>query len=440
MNNYEFLDLFLEEYDVYIWGLILSIVVYVMLFRHYVNSLFDPLLVSVIFSCFGTAVVFFLQFTGVMPVYTFLHYVLTQCAFFVGLWCFRASEVKSLISPRRTPKNFRQIKTCHVFFSIVSIICHLLTYTLRGIPLFMPSRLEAYIGGTGLGIISRFIDVSLLTSILCYYYLIANSKQTKVGLLHHLLFLTAIIFLILSGSKAAFLNVVFCLFCLFRFYPSLKESTKNVFPFSILRRKILLMVIGCLTAIFIISVQKYETPLNPLEELGLRFISSGDVYYMSYPNETYKLIDGSHGLEALFQDFLGFARIYSWDKLPLAIGLELIRYHHQGDVLWGPNARHNVFGLIYYGFWGGVLFSFLLGIVVSFFRNKMLTLAGNNIFHYLLYSLFYIKITIMETDPMLGFTYLNNVVFIFPVLFGLFLIFYQAIYPPDTTSVVRQNI
>jgi hypothetical protein len=383
------------------------------------------LFIALAFSAFGTAIVFFLFYTQSINFYHFSSYILTQAAFFVGVFAFRSSEQKALQTPRYVPQNFYQLNVCFFFFFLVTFVCQLIAYKMRGIPLFLPSRLEAYIGGSGVGILSRVTDISLLCTLLCYYFLLANREQTRITGLHHLCFLVLITFLILSGSKSAFLNLVFCLFCLLRFYPSLRETTKNVFPFSLLRHKLLLFTVGAVFALIIIAVEKNETPLNPLQELGLRFISSGDIYYMAYPNNVYKLIDNSHGFRALFMDFLGFSRIYPWNELPQAIGLDLIKYHHTGDIIWGPNARHNVFGLIYFGYGGSVLFSLIIGTMVGFFRNKLLSLSGCNFFFFLLYSLFYIKIAFMETDPMLCFTYLNNVVFVFSFLFMLFLVIYD---------------
>ena len=291
----------------------------------------------------------------------------------------------------------------------------------------MPSRLEAFVGGTGIGILSRLMDVSTLCAILSYYLLLSNPSVFKVRILHHLLFISLIVFLVLSGSKAAFLNLVFCLFCLERFYPGLRAKLKSIPPFSILKNKVVVGLVGLTLALAIVALQKAETPLNPYMELAYRFMLSGDVYYLSYPNNVYKLIENEHGFLALFQDFLGLFRIYAWDELPQAIGLDLTRYHHSGDLMWGPNARHNVFGLVYYGFVGSIIFSFSLGAVVSFVREKVLIMPFNNVFFYLFFSLLYIKITFVETDPMLALSYLSNVFLIFPMLLLIFLVLYDQL-------------
>src|SRR5690606_7714883 len=99
----------------------------------------------------------------------FVNFVLTQVVYFWGVFRFKSVESETL--PRTIPQNFVQINLCYYFFCFITIFCHLLTYKLRGIPLFMDSRLEAFIGGTGIGIFSRIMDVSILCSILCYFFI-----------------------------------------------------------------------------------------------------------------------------------------------------------------------------------------------------------------------------------------------------------------------------
>lgn len=51
------------------------------------------------------------------------------------------------------------------------------------------------------------------------------------------------------------------------------------------------------------------------------------------------------------------------------LGFQLFQYHYDVDIMTGPNSRHNVFGLFYFGFLGSIIFSFLVGYLSSFFRN-----------------------------------------------------------------------
>ena len=166
-----------------------------------------------------------------------------------------------------------------------------------------------------------------------------------------------------------------------------------------------------------------ENKLNPLVSLFIRFIHSGDVYWYAYPNNVYLNIKSNAWFSALFTDFLGLFRIVGWNNLPEAIGITFKDIHHPSDIPSGPNARHNVFGLIYYGFFGGILFSFLLGVIISFVRNKLPFILKDTMLNGFIFTFLMIKISGLDTDPMLTFTYLNNLLFIFPIIFFGFLFF-----------------
>jgi hypothetical protein len=196
-----------------------------------------------------------------------------------------------------------------------------------------------------------------------------------------------------------------------------------------------IVVISLLLVTFIISIQskekneEFEEAINPAVEMISRFVYSGDIYWYAYPDNIYKIIPPNRPLEALFGDFLGLFRLYDWDELPSAIGLTLKRYHHPSDVISGSNARHNVFGLIYFGFYGSILFSFLIGVSISFVRNRLAgiinyTFVGGGIFTYLI-----LKTSGFDTDPTLTLSYLNNLLVIFPVLFIGYLLIVEFLKP-----------
>ena len=109
-------------------------------------------------------------------------------------------------------------------------------------------------------------------------------------------------------------------------------------------------------------------------------------------------------------------RIYRWEDLPPAIGITLKTMHHPSKVPEGPNARHNVFGLVYFGFWGSILFSFLLGCIISFTRNMLPLILKDNLVAGVIFAYLVIKMSGLDSDPMLVLTYVNNLLFVLPIL------------------------
>ena len=64
MNNYEFYDLILDNLSLSLGLLFLFIVVHYLIFRKYVTSVLDPILLPVISSVFSMADVYLLFFTN----------------------------------------------------------------------------------------------------------------------------------------------------------------------------------------------------------------------------------------------------------------------------------------------------------------------------------------------------------------------------------------
>lgn len=96
-------------------------------------------------------------------------------------------------------------------------------------------------------------------------------------------------------------------------------------------------------------------------------------------------------------------------------------------MLQGPNARHNVFGLIYYGFFGSIFFSYCLGVVLSFIRNKLPYILRANFFGGAIFTYLMCRGASIDTDPMLTITYFDNIVFIIPVLFIMYLLLIELL-------------
>ena len=188
---------------------------------------------------------------------------------------------------------------------------------------------------------------------------------------------------------------------------------------------ILLFVLGILYVQSKNDTLNSENQLTPFFSLILRLVHSGDIYWYSYANDFYTQIDNKKWLSALFNDFLGFTRILSWTEMPEALGITFKNIHHPSDVPQGPNARHNVFGLIYFGYFGSILFSFVIGCIISFIRNKLPLLLRFNLLNGYIFTYLLIKISGLDTDPMLTLTFFDNLFFVLPLLYIIYLIFYN---------------
>lgn len=424
MNNYEFYAILLANVDTFLLSMFISFMFYFILFRKRITSVLDPIILQIIASVFGFTVVLFLFLVNAITPLVFTSYVVTQLAFFAGFFTFKTSRPSA--AAISFDRNWVQIKLCFLYLSAILVFLQFYIYSQRGIPLLMESRLEYYTGGSGFGIFSRIVDVLLVACIYLYFDLLFNKKIRLTNLFYTGIFLLIVLFLVLSGSKSSFIAVGFVLYCYLQYNAGNLSALRNI---SVVLKKSAkwIIIVAVIFTIFIIVVQSRneDESLNPVFALILRFVHNADVFWYAYPENTYLRINGSEPFKALFTDLLGYFRIYSWEEMPQAIGIDLKQIHHPSDVLSGPNARHNVFGLIYFGFWGAIPFSYIMGLLLSFIRHRLAFVMPRNFFAGILFTLLYIKSTAIEGDPMLAFTYFNNCLIVFPAVFVSFLFFYE---------------
>ena len=103
--------------------------------------------------------------------------------------------------------------------------------------------------------------------------------------------------------------------------------------------------------------------------------------------------------------------------------------------MFGPNPRHNVFGLLYFGFWGSPFYSAALGGIVGIVRNygwRMIRIGGPSelVFVYLA-----ISIVAVNTDASSFIGDLTNLVMIgIPLGIVAFFLSFAAIPHGDGTA------
>ncbi|TSJ36397.1 oligosaccharide repeat unit polymerase [Mucilaginibacter corticis] len=432
MDWYAFGLLLYEHLPLYLLILAGALLLYYFIFKTTYLSLLDPLIFNLLYSVFGFSVVIFLYATQSMDIKYLYSYLLTQLAFFGGLFCFAPLNTRQLVDLDSGNAVFEEegmfVKILFFITSGSYVLIQLLSYKLVGIPLFMESRTGAYADSGGLGILGRIIDVLRPVVIFLLIYLLfkkSNSLKLNFYLAGFGLFLLTS--LILSGSKSLFMNIGFVLFI----YLILNAGKHSGSFFNLRKYERYLIICGLLLAFLTIFIQSQQNNPGEQNSLGIflyRLVASGDTYYFSYPSHNIETIDGSKGFLALFGDIFSVLRIVPRENQPGVLGVQLFQLYSDSDLITGPNARHNVFGYVYYGFYGSIVFSFLIGWSLSFARNKLLFVLKRNIIGQLAFLFLYLNLTFIETDPPVAVSGLENALLIFPVFLVIALLLYVPLF------------
>lgn len=376
MPKYDFYLLFTENIALGIFFLVLSFMSVYLIIRKHVYSIYDPMFFFLVMGASGYSVVYFLAYFNIINSYYLLMFLSTQVLFFCGWKCFKPIKMEKI--HKREFLHFRSDSIIYGLFSLIFIVSQVIVYAYKGIPLLLESRLEVFAGGGGFGIFNRLIIVSSTISLSIAFFRILYIKRTLVQkAIDGFMVLFFLLTQVLSGSKSGVLVIVFIYF-LTVFYSQrfiLFRGHEQKLKKKITYLACLSIPIALLT-IYIQSLSAYGVGAVDFKflivGLMMRFVNTGDVFFMAWSHDHISSALNSDGaFLALFKDILSALRIYPIDELPVHMGLSLFQSVYNLDVLSGPNARHNVFGLFYFGPIGACFYSFLLGLLVGFIRNKL---------------------------------------------------------------------
>jgi len=382
MNHGEFIWLINEAPVDYAVTLIMTLAVYLFIFRKQINSVFDPLFFATVYGALAGADVVFLWWQGKIDVGYFIQFLITDAAFFLGVLVSKPVKEYSQTQTgsRRGSRSFVLLSggerpllgALYVVSAITFVVTQAVTYAIQGIPILYRSRLDYYSGGGGIGVLDRILNVTWLFS--CYLLIYRFATKTRSEgwprVLDVFVGFALVASPVLSGSKSSFISIVFVIYY-FRFFHRRDRSCGTADKvLGKLQGATVLFAVAA--AAFVISVQGATTdPSLWVATLGVRFASFGDAFFMAYPSHVVDSIPGRDGFLAVFGGLLATFRIVPYEVVPEPLGYVLHRIVYGFDNSTGPNARHNVFGLVFFGQMGSICYSLIIGMIVGFIRNRL---------------------------------------------------------------------
>lgn len=388
MRSTEFVLLFYENAALFLtlWAAIFAL--YRLLFWRTVKSIFDPLYFWIIFTnSICTADVVFMSILGEIKEYYTLSYLLSECALLSGILLF--SRQQAIIESSSVSPLFVQRLRLGMAVTIVLFIgTTLMVYADRGIPLLLDSRAEASGGGSGFGFITRISQTANLLFVLFYY---AKSKVTGMPNtnVERLMLLLSILFNFLSGFKAFFLLYLFGYFI---------TSGRN--KASSWKRDVYAVLAGTIAIIALFALVFNTSDINLiLIQLMSRLLSSGDVYFMAYPNNVIEQLPTQGFFFQMFGSLLASFRLISWEQAPMNYGYVINEVVNHNDFLFGPTFRYNVLWLLLTrSIVLTILLSFLVGIVIGYL-NRMINKRTKLSFTFIMIAVVYYYSFILILGP-----------------------------------------
>lgn len=399
---------FFSEYlfphlGLYFLSLVIVLILYVPIIKNVTNSILDPLFYVLIAAIFANTLPLFLFLLQEISIQKFVYFALSESLFWLSFFFFKRTNVDFSEWHYDNEKG-----GFFIFLTAAILLCgsQIVTYAVAGIPIFMESRLETYSSGGGIGVFSHIIKFSTIYCVIYSFYLIA--KRKRIFLSYSVLFLVCV-FLLLSGSKSAILEIFFCYYFYRTYYCCKKINLKK-------NGKYIFLIL--FFPIVVLMITNGGDFISATISLFNRFIAYGDVYWLGYPDDKIDAVEISKPFTYLFSRILAPFRIIDYSNVETTIGLQLMWEVNpsQYGVMKGPNARLPILSWVLFR-WEGLFLSIIFGMICAWWKTWLPRIFPKGIISVIIYAFLYINLASMFTDPILG----TSCLFTF-ALFALFLL------------------
>ncbi|MGX5820039.1 hypothetical protein ACWKWU_17715 [Chitinophaga lutea] len=377
-----------------------------LLFRRFMFAVFDPMIFIILMlaSCIALSIDS-----------SILSYVLG------AVFCFWLGMMTAG-KPRRnfTPiYEFTNIPALEVFinaFFFVYIFVNFMLYKDAGIPLFSDNASESKVAifTEGTGWIRRIIFFSNILPIGLFLLIIVSRKK----LYYTLMLFVYLSISVLLGSKGGLLGILFIAW----FY----YSQTNLWNRGNLRirkmiksnaKYLILISLGIFGAI--VAKEAVLEGDHFVYSIGFRLMEFGDAM-LYYKVDAVRDYFKDYGLADFIQfelnGILGMLRIVPYTE---PIGYQMVKAYwgEAGEVITGPNGLFLVRGHIFFGYVGGLIYSYLIGFGYAFARKAILGIRIKDVFIYALavFTLFNMDGMVREFSQFVS-TYFDFLVYNSPLL------------------------
>ena len=344
------------------------------LFRKYILSVFDPFVFIILMMSSSLCLTVDSSF--------FFYVLLSVLFFFFGF--------KLIAVPKRNfgkIDEFVDIKLIEIFtllFFIIYVIVSVLMFKSSGIPLLADNPTESKISmfSEGTGWIRRLIFLSGFLPICISLLLIVSKKK----LFYSLMFFLYLLISVMHGSKGGIIGAIAIFWYLYQQNNIWSDST--IFIKKFIRSKIKYFLV--ITLVLFLSIVMKESEIEGQDlifSIGFRLMEFGDVmlYYKTQVVRDYFV--NFNFVDFILYEFNGILGMLRLTPYYEPLGYQMVKAYWNtsslyDDVVLGPNTVFFVKGHVFFGYVGGILYSFVMGVLSAYFRKKIIEIKIKNIFMY----------------------------------------------------------
>lgn len=351
---------------------------YLFLYRKLYWGILDPFLLTVINLTGGAFCVYFLYSDEALkPIYGW-SFIGTEIALFVGMTVASYLPVIKLGGDtNKVEIPTRGISEFDIFLFVVCtayVLIEAINLKTVGVVLLNneANHVSAY---EGHGIMRAFLVSYRTLVIMTLYYKLIYLKQ-RFNLFELFICFVLLLDIATSGSKGAI--VVFFVSYFLITYPMVVQGRMSTIKLSL---PLLIVLASFPIAIVMISVG--ANPSSAIQQVGLRLMSSGDIFLLGYYDDVMDTIQES--------SFFKYAFYPGWGTIlknlgfeitpPEPIGVDVFAFY-TGRRTSGANGRYNYLAYHFFGLWGGIIYALIIGLLLGYLRSMYKKLNPLNMNYY----------------------------------------------------------
>ncbi|QLY79130.1 hypothetical protein [Clostridium intestinale] len=414
MNYFdEFFSIIQAHLLFYVLLLIIVSISYIILLKKLVDSLIDPIVLMIVACIFSTTNVIFMIIFNMIEIKFFYQFIATEGALIIGMMISgrNKSNKIQIIVDKFNGKFFNLIsdefiRISYFITAILFNVCAAILFVKVGVQIGNPYRINGlYNSGIYYTIISNILPIYLL--IMLYR---SERKKNKVGFYIDIInFSIVLLFILLIEASKS--NLLILVNVLFFYIIYLKNSNRDAKADVLKKGGYIILSLAVVLAIFMSVVSSISGSIKGgIDYFLYRLVAFGDVYPMYYMSNA-QIVDTSplDGIKLIVGPLISVIQLpfkvmgiqLEIDK-PLGFGIQLYQYLFKSEYIAGPNSRHNVFSIVYFGNFFGVFFSLFIGYILGLIKKYMSKITRENIIGTIIYMIILSGFISSVADPAFG--------------------------------------
>lgn len=416
------------QYGIYY---LLFTTILLVMFKKYLLSVFDPFLF----------VLLMLSSSLCLCVDSPIFYYVLIAIFFFYLGFKIVGVPKRSVSPIESFADLRLLKIFTFLFLGLFLIISVFIFKTAGIPLFSDNPTEAktssFVEGTGW--IRRIIFLSgFLPVCICLLLITAKKK-----LFYLLIFFIYALISVLQGSKGGLILSISIFWYFYQQENIWKENNLHLKRMIRSKIKYLLAITGFIFISIVLKESVIESE-NPIFSIAFRLMEFGDVMLYYKMQDVRIFFSNLNSFDFILYEFNGILGMLRLTDYYEPLGYQMVKAYWGvsslfDDVVLGPNTVFFVRGHIFFGYVGGIIYSFIIGLFVAYLRKVIIEATVKNVFIYafLVYTFFQIPSYLKESSQAIS--SLFDFVFYLGPIFILSLIINESLNKPSNDNKIVPN-